>query len=47
MDRVSSSSYGPGSSAALMACSRYIDSWEALSECFDELEEEKVLPSTK
>ena len=26
---------------------RYIDSWDALSECFDELEREKILPSTK
>ena len=26
---------------------RYIDSWDALSECFDELEQEKILPSTK
>lgn len=26
---------------------RYIDSWDALSECFDELEQEKILPSTE
>ncbi|KAL9103957.1 MAG: hypothetical protein Q9163_001063 [Psora crenata] len=25
----------------------YIDTWDALSECFDELEQEKVLPKTK
>ena len=26
--------------------SRYVDSWDALSECFDELEQEKILPKT-
>lgn len=26
---------------------RYIDTWDAFQECFDELEEEKMLPSTK
>lgn len=25
---------------------RYIDSWDVLSECLDELEEEKILPRT-
>ena len=26
---------------------RYIDSWDALSECLDELERGKITPSTK
>lgn len=26
---------------------RYIDSWDALTECFDELEAEKILPKSK
>ena len=26
---------------------RYVDSWDALSECFDELEQEKIRSSVK
>lgn len=34
------------SRAGKLGCTGYIDSWDALTECFDELEKEKILPST-
>lgn len=35
------------SKARKLGWTGYVDTWDALSECFDELEQEKILPSTK
>lgn len=35
------------SKARKLGWTGYIDSWDALTECWDELEKEKILPSTK
>lgn len=47
MDRVSSSALERCFDLVLIPLCRYIDSWDALSDCFAELEREKILPSTK